>query len=166
MHAKLLEVSPAPETFSIAFDKEQRDALGARLAVGFCSQHQDVAELAVRDEHLLAVDDVTVAVAGRARPDRLEIAPRMRLGHAERTDGLAAHHLGQPQFLLRFSAKRKNICRDKIGMDEESWAARSNPPKFLENDHIEQIVQAKAAIFLRNRAAQQTLRPGLEPQLP
>ena len=63
--------------------------LAPAVGVGLGREHDDVAELAVRDEDLLAVDHEFVALAPRLRAHGLEVAARMRLGHAERTDRLA-----------------------------------------------------------------------------
>src|SRR5579862_666073 len=90
----------------------------------------------------------------------------MRLGHAERSNSLAAHHPRQPLLLLSLGAEGKDISGDKIGMDEKSRPAGPHPPEFFENDHIEQIIESKPAIFFGNRTAKQALRAGVEPQLP
>ena len=131
--------------------------LAPALGIGLGRQHDDVAELAVGDEDLLAVDDEIVAVATRLRAHRLEIAAGVRLGHAERADRLAPHHLRQPMALLLLGAERKDVGGDEIGMDEKARPARADAPKLLEHDDVEQIIEAEAAVFLRHRAAQQAL---------
>ena len=127
--------------------------LRPRAGIGLGREHDDVAELAVGDEDFLAVDDEFIAVAHRLRPHRFEVAARMRFGHAERADRLAAHHLRQPLPLLLLGAEGKDVGGDQIGMDEKARPARPDPPQLLEHDDIEQIVEPEAAIFLRHRAA-------------
>ena len=95
----------------------------------------------------------------------LRSLPGVRLGHAERTDRLAPDHFRQPVALLLFGAERQDVGRDEIGMDEEARPARADPPKLLEHDDIEQIVEAEAAIFFRHGAAEQALLAGLQPEL-
>src|SRR5712664_1440388 len=81
-HPDLFEISAALKSRSVALDDEQRHALGARAAVGFGREHDEIAELAVRDENFLAVDNEIVSVANGAVPERLEVPPRMGLRHA------------------------------------------------------------------------------------
>ena len=50
-------------------------------------------------------------------------------------------------------------------MDEKARPARADPPKLLEYDDIEQVVQAEAAIFFRHGAAEEAPRTGLQPEL-
>jgi hypothetical protein len=126
--------------------------------------NDDVTELAVRDEDFLPVDHKIVAVAARLRADGLEVAAGMRLRHAKRADSLASNHLRQPVTLLLVGTERQDIGRDQVGMDEEARAASADAPKLLEHHNIEQVIEAEPAVFLRDRAAQQALRAGLQPQ--
>jgi len=68
--------------------------------------------------------------------------------------------------LLRLGAKRKDIGRDQVGMDEKAGPARAGPPQLLEDDDVEQVIEAHPAIFLGHRAAEQAGRAGLQPQVP
>src|SRR5690606_29220361 len=72
-HTELFEIAPAFETLAVAFDQEQSDALGASRRVGLGREYQHVAQLAVGNEHLLAVDDELVAITHRAGADVLEV---------------------------------------------------------------------------------------------
>ncbi len=89
----------------VALDDEQRHALGAGAAVGLGRQHDEIAELAIRDENLLAVDHEIIAIANGAGPDRLEVAARMRFRHPKRANRFARHHLRQPLSLLCFGTE-------------------------------------------------------------
>ncbi len=105
LHAELFQV-PAPlEAGPVALDNEQGHALGTGLAVRLGREYDEVTELPVGNEHLLAVDDEIVAVARGPRPDRLQVAAGMRFRHPERTNGLAGDHSGQPCSLLRLGAE-------------------------------------------------------------
>src|ERR1700758_4971607 len=105
-----------------------------------------------------------------SREARVRIAlrslPGRGLGHAERADGFARHHPGQPFALLRLAAERQQIGRDEVGMDEKAGAARAGAPEFLEHDHVEEIVEAHAAIFLGHGAAQEAGGASLQPEVP
>ena len=100
----------------------------------------------------------------RLRAHRLQVAAGMRLGHAERADRLAAHHLRQPMPLLLLGAERQDVGGDEIGVDQKAGPAGADAPKLLEHDDVEQIVEAEAAVFLRHGAAQQALFARLQPE--
>jgi hypothetical protein len=89
----------------------------------------------------------------------------VRLGHAERADRLAPDHFRQPVTLLLIGAERHDVGGDKIGVDQEARAAGTHAPHFLEHHDVEQVVEAKSAVFLGHGAAQQARLAGLEPQL-
>ena len=144
-------------------DEEEGHAARAGGRIRLRRQNDDVAELAVRDEDLLTVDQIVIAVAPGLGAYSLEIAARVGLGHAKRTDRLAPNHFRQPVSLLLFGAERENIGRDKVGVDEEAGAARAHPPKLLEDHDVEQIIETQPAIFLRDRATEQALRSRLQP---
>ena len=55
--------------------------------------------------------DVVVAIAHGARADALEVRPRARLGHRDRTDQLAARHARQPALLLLLGAVIEHVVR-------------------------------------------------------
>ena len=164
LHPQLIEVFAALEAGQAGIDEEQRDALGTRAAVGFGGKHQHVAHLAVRDEHLLAIDqEMRIAVPLGFGADRLEVAPGVGFGHPERADRLALDHSGQPLALLFFGSGGQDIGGDEIGVDQEAGAAGTHPPQFLVNDHVEQIVEPKPAVFLGHCAAQHPGLARLEP---
>src|SRR5262245_6862789 len=75
--------------------RQARERLG-RVAGCRASQQQDMGRvLSVGVPHLPAVDDVTVAVALRARLDPRGVGAGVGLGHAERHDDLAGSHARQ-----------------------------------------------------------------------
>ncbi len=166
LHAELVEILAPHETGQAGIHQEQGDALGAMRGVGLGRQHHHVAQLAVGDEHLLAVDDVVAAVAGGAGADVLQVGAGVRLGHAERADGLAGDHFRQPVLLLLFGAERLDVGGDEVAMDQEAGTGEAAARQFLEHHHVEQVVQAEAAVLFRDGATEHAGFAGLEPQLP
>src|SRR5207253_2459904 len=55
---------------------------------------------------------------------------------------------------------------NEISMDQKPGAARARTPQFLEDDHVEEVVETHAAVFLGHGAAQQALGASLQPQFP
>ena len=127
LHADLFEISSALETRPVALDDEQRHAFGAGVAVGLGREHDEIAELAVGDEDLLAVDDEVVAIANRAGADRLEVAAGMRLRHAERADGFAAtpSSAAIAAFAPRFRTTADRSRRDRYGSESPDRSRRT-----------------------------------------
>ena len=76
-------------------DHQQRDAAGAGRGVGLGDHHDQVREVAVRDEGLRAVDHVVVAVAHGAGADALQVGAGAGLRHRDGADHLAAGELRQ-----------------------------------------------------------------------
>src|SRR3546814_4132057 len=89
----------------------------------------------------------------------------MRFGNAERADRLALDHLRQPVALLLFGPEGQDISRDEIGVDQKAGTACPDAPQFLIDNRVEQIVEAKPAIFFGHRTAQHAGFAGLQPEL-
>jgi hypothetical protein len=51
-------------------------------------------------------------------------------------------------------------------MDEKAGAAGASPPEFLEHHHVEEVIEAHAAIFLGHGAAEQAGGARLQPKVP
>ena len=79
-----------------ALDDEQAQAALALRAVGDGEDHEQVHDLAQRDERLPAVDHVVVAVARRRRADGRHVAPRVRLGDGQAADRRRRWRPGAP----------------------------------------------------------------------
>src|SRR5882757_2764034 len=82
-HSDLFEISSALKPVPAALNDKERHPLGTRATVGFGREHDEIAELTIRDENLLTVDDKIVAIANSTCPDRLQVAARVRFRHAE-----------------------------------------------------------------------------------
>ena len=94
--AGLLQVAALAVAGGRRVDQQQRHAARLQRRLGLHHQQRQVADDAVGDEGLRAVDDVVVAVPLSARADAAQVAARSRLGHADRGDDLARSHLRQP----------------------------------------------------------------------
>ena len=115
-------------------------------------QHQVGLEHA-RDEHLLAVDDVAVALADRGGLELRRVGAGVRLGDAE---GLQAQLAGGDlrQVLRRFCASVP--CRSTVPMMYIcAWQAPALPPERvdrLEDQPALDDAEAGAAVLLRESA--------------
>ena len=138
--------------------------LAPALEFGLGGEDDEITELAVGDEDLLAIDDEIVAVANCLRAHRFEVAARVRFGHAERADRLALDHLRKPLPLLLLGPEGEDISSDQICMDQKSRSAGADAPQLLEDDDVEEIVEPKAAVLLGDRAAQHADFAGLAPE--
>src|ERR1019366_5944977 len=83
--------------------QERGDALGTRPA-GPGEEEADVGPGAVRDEDLLAIDDVVVTVAHGLGPEVPGIRPGVGLGQPETAQRLTRGDLAQPVLLLLLRA--------------------------------------------------------------
>ncbi len=114
---------------------------------------------------LLPFDHVFVAFAQRDRANRLQVAARARLGHADGENGFPRAHLRQPALLLLFVAQPCDVRRDDVGVNREAQSAHAQALDFLiEHGGMAEIA---AAVFGRqHHQAQQTFTAGLEPSFP
>ena len=87
--AELVEVATAPEARAVGFNEDQAHAAGPTIRVGPDDHDDDVAHLAIRDERLLAGDDVFIPIANGFGANALQVAAGAGLGHGDRTDGFA-----------------------------------------------------------------------------
>ena len=123
--AELVELLPGGEAGGAGFDQERRDAAVARLCRRVRLRHDEVdaGALAVRHPHLLAVDDVFVAVAAGDGLDRLGVGARVWLGDAQRAADLGLDEAGQEGLLLRFgSVLADRIANEHMGVDDSGEA--------------------------------------------
>ena len=87
--AELFEVAAVPEAGAVGLDEDEAHAARSAVRVGPDDHDDEVAHLAVRDEGLLAGDDVFIAVANGFGADALQVAAGAGLGHGDRADGFA-----------------------------------------------------------------------------
>jgi hypothetical protein len=141
----------------------RRKTLGVRrhdealdAVIGLRPDDRDVGEIAVGDPHFGAVDDPVAAVLLRARLHVGRVGAAVRFGQAEAADDLARRHLRQPVLLLLFAA----VGVDRIHAQRrlhrgEAADAGIAAFEFLAGQAIADAVHARAAVFGRQRRAEQ-----------
>ena len=159
--ADLLEVAPALEAGAVGLDQHQRDALGAGRRVGLGGDDDEIGQLAVGDEGLLAVDDQLVALAQRRGADRLQVAAGAGLGHGDGGDHLALGHARQPGALLLLAAVVEDVGRDDVGVQAEAGRREHALGHLLDHHGAVEEVGAAAAVLLGHVGEQQARLAGL-----
>src|SRR5581483_10910017 len=106
-----------------------------------------------------------VTIQHRPRSDVAQIRARMRFRHSERADRFAPHHLRQPVAALGFRAEGMYVGCDQVAVDHEPGAGEPTARHLLEHDYVEEVVQSKPPVFLRNRAAEHACLTRFQPQL-
>ncbi len=100
-----------------------------RLLVGAARQPHVVGVLDEAGPHLLAVDDVLVAVADRSGAQRREVGARLGLGVADGEVDLAARDLRQVVRLLLLGAVRHDRRPDGVERQERHGRAGDGRPR-------------------------------------
>ena len=94
----------------------------ARALVAPGDQHARIRASTVGDEHLAAVDHVTVAVAARRRLDVRHVRARSWLRYPEAEDLLALDRRNQVPAHLLFGTELKDRRRGHLGLDGNAHA--------------------------------------------
>jgi hypothetical protein len=149
----------------VGLDHHQRDALGTLLRIGLGDDHDQVGVLAVGDEGLGAVENVTIALFHRGGAHVLQVGAGARLAHRDGADHLAARQLRQPALLLLLGAEPPDVGRDDAGMQRRAEAVEAAEAVGAVDDGLVRKAAAGAAVFLRDHRAQQARLPGLGPGL-
>src|SRR3981189_1946256 len=102
--AELFEVAAVPEAGPVGLDEDEAHAARSAVRVGPDDHDDEVAHLAVRDEGLLAGDDVFIPVAHGFGRDSLQVAAGAGLGHGYHTEGFGGDQTRQPLLLLLLAA--------------------------------------------------------------
>ena len=139
--------------------------LARSFGVGLGGDEDEVGVLAVGDEDLRAGEAVDVAVAGGAGADRLHVGAGGGLGHRQRADELAGHHLRQPAGLLLRGAVGEDVVGDDRGVDAEAPAREVGAGVLHEDHRVVAEVAAGAAVLLGDRGAEEADLAGLVPGL-
>ncbi len=163
VHADLVQVPAAGEAGHAALDHEQADAPVPGTGVGARDHDHDVAQLAVRDERLLPVQQVMIPVAHGGGADALQVAAGPWLGHRDRGDELPGAVAGQPPFPLLRRAQAVEVGADHVVVQGEHGPVGAGPGQFL--------VQDRRSTGSRGRRRRRTSRrcgcragpPGLPP---
>ena len=161
--ADFFQHAAALKAGAIGFHQDQADPARAGVRVGLAGQHQQVGAEPGGDEHLLAVDDVVIAVAQRGGAHRRHIAAAGWLGHAQRHHDLALRHGRKPAALLRLRPVMHEIGRDDVRMQVEGRAGGAGARHLLDHDGTEQKISSGAAIRFRHAGAKQPKFAGYLP---
>jgi len=133
-----LEILAPTETGPSWFDQKQRHTFGAAVE-SVCGQHDDIAQLAVGNEHLLP--EMTKSFhRGLPCADRLQMEARMRLRHAELTRSLQPETiLGSHRFFCAFGPE--DLCKvNQVAVNQKARPGHTRPGHLFEHDHVEQVV--------------------------
>src|ERR1700730_16883699 len=117
--AELFEVAAVPEAGAVGLDEDEAHAARSAVRVGPDDHDDEVAHLAVRDEGLLAGDDVFITLAVRAGANALQVTAGSRLGHADGADDFAGNQARQPLLLLLLAAIMQQIAAANIAVDRK-----------------------------------------------
>ena len=130
---------------------------GEVLAVDLGEGDVDVGEAGVAEPHLLAVEDPALAVRREDRP-RLRVhrvARRGRLGERVGADPLSGREAGQVLLLLRLGAEVDDGQRADAGVAHEGDREAAVAGRLLRDEAAAHLVEAEAAVLLRDLDAQQ-----------
>ncbi len=109
-HAQLIVfLALAVSRHSCLHEKRRHAPLPQFRHVGKEEHH--IADIAVGDEYLGAVEDVIVAVSGRGHLHTADIASRLRFGDGHGPDLFPLHQRRQKLLLLLLGAETVNRCR-------------------------------------------------------
>jgi hypothetical protein len=164
--AELCQLWPDPEARAL-LGEEQRHAAMPRLGrrVGLDQKREAGSADAVGDPGLGAVDQVVLALAHGARPDRLQVGAGVGLGQRQPAPELAGRKAGQEGLLLGAGAEAlDDLGHDQMGVEV---AGQRDPDLGDHGDDpgIGQRRQAEPAMFGRNGRAEQAERLHLLDQL-
>src|SRR6266571_4498161 len=133
-------------------EEEVRDALVlGRVGVRPREQHHPVGDVRDGGPHLLAVDDEVLAVLHRARLQRREVAPRVRLGVALTPDLLAREDLRRVPPLLLVRAPGDDRRARHADAEDVQDGRRLRERHLLLEDHLLHEREPGAPGLLRPR---------------
>src|SRR5262249_37890307 len=142
------------------------DAARAGIGIGLGVDHQHLGLRAVGDPHLVAVEDVTVALLLRARLHRDDVGPGARLGHGEPAHVLAGDELAEITALLIVAAVAANRVDAEVGMRAIGQPDRGRGARdFLHRDAVLEIPEPRPAPFLLDRDAVHAELAQLRPKI-
>jgi hypothetical protein len=163
-HAQLLQRLAFAEARARGRHEEEGDVLGAGTGRGLAvvtgqlgGNQREVAMPTVGDEGLAAVEHITLTLRARHGADGLQIAAGGRLGHGDRTDGLAARHLGQPTVAQGRRRELLQVDGDDVGVHRKATqCATARARDFFQHDGTGQAAGPCAAIRFGELRAQVT----------
>ena len=155
-HAKLVEFLGNLEALEAALDEEGGDAFRAGVHVGLGVDDQSVRIRSIRDPHLGAIQDVTVAFPVGAQFHRDDVRTGPALAHGERAEMLAGDEFRQVPGLLVVIAPAPQLVDAEVRVGAVGKAHRSRSAgDFLHRHDMLEIAETRAAPFLFDRDAKQ-----------
>jgi hypothetical protein len=128
---------------------------GVVPVVGVAQHRDQVGGAAVRQPHLLAVDDEILAIGHRARADGGDVGAEAGLGHGEGAAHVAGRHPGQEVGLLLLRAvPGDHVGHDEVGVDDAGHRHPA-PRDLLHGQRVDQQRGAEAAVFGGDGQAEQ-----------
>ena len=157
---------PRLEPGHAALHHQQADPPVPGVRVGPGHHDDQIAQLPVGDEGLLAVEHVGVPIADRGGADALQVAARAGLAHRDGGDELARAVPRQPAVPLLRGAQPEEVLAVDVVVHGEPGAGGAGPGEFLVEDQVEAVVRiAPAAVLLVHVDAEQARPPGGQPHL-
>ena len=143
------------------------DEGGEVLAVHLGEGDVDVGEAGVAEPHLLAVQDPALAVGGEHGPGLgvHGVAGRGGLGERVGADPLARGELRQVLLLLRLGAEEDDGEGADPDLDREGGGEAAVAPGLLRDEAARDLVEAQAAVLLRDLDPEEAQLPGLAQEL-
>ena len=165
-HAELVELGAEAQTGEPLLDDEDSDALRSRVRIRLGVNDERVGVSTIRDPHLRAVDDVAVAFPVGSQLHADDVGAGVRLAHREGTDVLAGYELGQILRLLLRAGIAVQLIDAQVRMSGEGQADGCRGPRnLLHGDHMCEIPQLSAAVFLADRQSENTDVSELVPEI-
>jgi hypothetical protein len=125
----------------------------------------EIGQLPVGDEDLLAVDHVAVPVELCAGPHALQVGAGPGLGHRDRADQFAGRQLRQPLLPLLFRSVMQDVRRDDRAVQRRTKIDEVRTGQFVDDHGLVAEVAARAAILRGDPGEQQARLPGAQPQI-
>ena len=126
-----------------------------RVRVGLDQRRHQSRAQPVGNPHLLAGDQVLVALSHGTRADRLHVRAALRLGHREGAAQLAGRHPGQEALPLLLGA----VADDHVGDDEvrvdDAGDAHPSARQLADRERVGGQVESQAAVLLGDGEAEQ-----------
>ena len=137
---------------------DQRRHAGLRRVgrrIGLHEHGHEAGARAVRDPHLLAVDDELVALAAGRRADRPHVRAGLGLGHHEAADQLARGELREVALLLLLRAVPGEHAADDVDAVDDAGDRHPAARELRDRERIRRQVEPEAAVLLGDAHAEE-----------
>ncbi len=155
--AHLLELAGDLEPGGVPVNDEHRDAPAAHLFVGVRRHKAEVADGAVGDEVLAAVDDVAAVLLVSTGGQTGHVGPGVRLGDGVRTDGLTGDGGGKVFVTLLLGAELVDREHGEIDVGVHRHGdSGAHLGHLLHEDALGDLASVNAAVLLGEDDAEQS----------